>query len=112
MNNSPNLFTFIDQLRSKSTQYPYDAKLASGYMLTLGLSNNNNDLKYCNEINHLLWSMPNDMIYKYYFEAIPKGKVWAKWPKKEKNKELEKEINELKEKYNISTYEARKLLEE
>ena len=104
------LFSFIDQIRSKETWYDYDPKIAPAFLLLMGLSNYNPDLKTCNAINHLLWPMPSDMIYKYFFEAIPKGKRFVKWPKKEKSKKIDKEIKALKEKYNISTYEAKLLL--
>ena len=106
------LFSFIDQIRDKADRYEYNPKIASPYMLLLGLSNNNKDLKVCNEVNKLLWSLPPEMVYTYFFEAIPKGKVWAKWPSSKKDKTLEKEIKEIMEKYNVSKYEATILLGE
>ena len=104
-----NLFTYIEQLRTKSTTYEYDPKLAPPYLLTLGLSNCNSDLKTVNALNQFLFTLPASIVYSYFMLSIPKGKRFIKWPKKEK-KEKTKEIEELMEKYNISKREAEILL--
>ena len=109
MSEGPNLFTFIEQCRTKSTTYPYDSKLAPGYMLTLGLSNCNSDLKIVNALNQYLFTLDGITVYNYFMAAIPRGKKWVKWPKKEK-KEKSKEVELLMEQYNISKLEAQKLL--
>ena len=105
-----NLFTYIEQLRTKSTTHEYDPKLAPPYLLTLGLSNCNSDLKTVNALNQFLFTLPPEIVYKYYMDAIPRGKKFVKWPKKEK-KEKTKEIEELMFQYNISKIEATKLKE-
>lgn len=104
-----NLFTYIEQCRTKSKEHPYDSKVCPPYLLTLGLSNCNSDLKVVNALNHFLFTLPAEVIYNYYIAAIPKGKKFVKWPKKEK-KEKSKEVEELMEKYSISKLEASKLL--
>lgn len=99
-------FTFIDQCRTKKEDIPFNDKICSGYMLMLGISNYTYDLPVCNRINKYLFDMPNEVVYKYFFEALQQGKVYAKWPKKTIDKKLEKKLEELQKKYDISRFEA------
>ena len=57
MSDNVNLFTYIEQLRTKSTTHEYDPKLAPPYLLTLGLSNCNSDLKTVNACLLFLFSL-------------------------------------------------------
>ena len=80
-------------------------------MLTLGLSNDNTALGICNEINRMLFAMPDEMVYEYYMNTIPQTKSWVKWPKKNADSEKKKkEIRVLMEKYKISAVEAKKIM--
>ena len=109
--NEINLFTFIDQCRTKDRRHDFDPKLAPSYMLTLGLSNDNDALVICNEVNQWVFGMEPEMVYEYFMATIPQTRKWVKWPKKDKESEKKKkQILEVAKRHNISPTEAKKLL--
>jgi len=85
----------------------YEPKEFSAFVLSLFLSEDPNIIKYVNEINKYQFSLPDELIFKYYVNIIPKGKRYLKFTKKTKvAKDKEKLINELVEMYGISKREA------
>jgi len=102
-----NIFTFLNQINYKKGSVKYDKKVASAYLLSLWLSHDKNIIDIVNEINHLQFDLPDDIIYNYYHSKIPKGKRFIRWTKKTKqDKKKKKIIDELKEKFTLSTREA------
>ena len=63
-------------------------KQYSGYMVNRGFSHFEDTILHANEMNmraHLF----NDAQFKYYLGALRKRKRFSKWPKAEKNKDLD-----------------------
>ena len=110
MSEGPNLFTFVEQCRTKSRTHPYSRKLASPYMLVMALGNCNSDLKAVNAMNQVLFGTPDELVYEYFMAVLPKGRKWVKWPKKAP-KEKTDAVEKLMEQYNISKKEAELLLQ-
>ena len=104
------LFDYLNAIYYKK-DIPYDKKVANGYILTLWLSHDRGLLDLSNEINKYLFKLPDEAVYSYFFDKVPKGKRFIKYVKKEKvDKKKQKEIDELVKIYNISEEEAKKCL--
>lgn len=78
------------------------------------LAHKNELLPIVNKINKNFWSIPEDKVWKYFVDEIPKNIKYIKWIKKEKIKEdkkLQDKIYKLQEKYyNMSENEAKNLI--
>lgn len=107
-----NLFTFIEQIKTKQRKVPYDKKIASAWMLTQWLSHDKGLVKKCNDINKYQFLLPDEVIYEYYMNIIPAGKRYIKWVKKRKTDDkIKKKINKLQEKYpELSTRECKMII--
>jgi hypothetical protein len=107
----PTLFDFLNQIYLKTEKYPYDKRVASAYMLSLWLSHDKYLIHHVDKINRLQFLLPDDIIYQYYFDVIPKGRRYIKWTKKrEENKKMKKEIESVMEGTNLSKREAKMIL--
>jgi len=107
----PTLFDFLNQIYLKTEKYPYDKKAASAYMLSLWLSHDKYLIYLVNKINRLQFLLPDDIIYKYYFDVVPKGRRYIKWTKKrEEDKKIKKKIESIMEGTNLSKREAKMIL--
>ena len=73
----------------------------------MGLSNDNGLVEIVNKINHIMFSLSDEMIYKYLYHAIPKGKRFIKWPKKVAKEKTKDNLQELKLQYNLSDNELK-----
>ena len=96
-------FDFINSICEK-TKLPYD-KNCSSYVLTLHFSQHPKTLQYAQELNKNLFTLPPESVYNYLYDKIPKGKLWIKWPKKQKEKQQSLQV--LMDEYNISEDEAK-----
>jgi len=100
------IFTFLDNLFYKKDLI-YDKKVAPAYLLSLWLSHDSGLINIVNKINELHFNISDDLIYKYYFHKIPRGKRYLKWIKKdEKDKKIKDKIDKFREEYQISKKEA------
>jgi hypothetical protein len=99
------LFGTINSVCSK-TLITYDKKEASAYMLLLWLSHDKDLMFWVNTMNSVLFSVPDKLVYNYFFKKLPKKNRYIKWIAKEKNEKRDKEIIALCEKYGISKKEA------
>jgi len=107
----PNLFTFLKQIQQKTKKYKYDKKLAPAFMLTHYLAHDHSLIHIVNKINHLQFSLPDEIIYNYYYDKVPKNSRFIKWTKKTPaDKKRDRIIDALKLKYTVSTNEAKRLL--
>lgn len=89
------------------TPYKYDKKAVSAYVLTLFMSEGADTYKIANEINKLQYVLPDEAIFKYYVEEVPKKRRFIKFTKKTKKAaDDDKIIKELMETYGISRREA------
>lgn len=99
------LFGTINSVCNK-TPIEYDKKEASAYMLLLWLSHERDLMYWVNIINPVLFSLPDKLVYKYFFDKLPKKNRYVKWIAKDKNEKRDKEIAALCDKYGISKKEA------
>jgi len=101
---TPTLFDFINQILLKGKTFKYDKKIASGWMLSHILSHDPKLISFVQKINHLQFSIPDEQVYQYYYDALPKGKRYIAIPKKaDIDEDLLKEIII---QYNVSKREA------
>ena len=104
------LFKALDSI-NKKTPYIYNKKDVNGYMLAMWLSHDKELCKIVNEVNSLVFELPDELLYKYFHGKVPRKPRYLKWTKKDKVlKKTEKLLEELKEEHNLSTKEARELL--
>jgi len=97
------IFDYINAICHKK-KLEYDKKIASSYLLMLWFSHDNNLLPMLNKINQYVFSLPDEIIYKYLYSEVPQGKRFLKWVKKDKS-EKEKKFEKELEVYNISKKE-------
>ncbi len=71
---------------------PYDPKVMNAYLLSLWLSHDSSLLEIVNDINDYHFLLNDDIIYKYYYYTVPKGKRYLRWVKKESGEEKEKDL--------------------
>lgn len=88
--------TIFDYLNSIYYKKPivYDKKICNAYLLSLWLSHDKSLIDICNEINRFQFFLPDDLIYKYYYEKVPMGRRYIKWVKKEESQKNKKEKND------------------
>ena len=104
------IYDFLNALSSKS-DLPYDKSIAPAYILCIWLSHDKDLIEIVNNITPYIGILPDEAIYKYFYDAIPRGRRFIKWIAKEKiSKEDETEIKELMAIKNISYMEAIKYL--
>jgi hypothetical protein len=70
---------------------PYDKKILPAYLLSLWLSHDESLLEIVNDINDLHFLLDDDIIGKYYYYEVPKGKRFLRWVKKDQVDEKEYE---------------------
>jgi len=110
-NEGPNIFNFLNQIYSKSRQFPYNKKLAPAYMLSMWLSHDPQLIGYVERINHLQFKIPDEQIYEYYMSVIPKGRRYIKWVKKTpEEKQFMKDVLKIVEETDLSKREAKMLV--
>ena len=101
------LFDMLNNLYYKKG-LEYDKKLLNGYLATLWLSHDKSLLGLCNRVNKVLFRLPDEVVYKIYYDKIPKGKRFIKYIKKEKiSDKNSKKLEYLKKYYNMSEQEAK-----
>jgi hypothetical protein len=98
------LFDVMNDLFLKRS-VKYDKKIANSFILSLFLSHDKNLLKLVNEANPYINILPDELIYKYFYDKIPKGKRYIKWISKDKEDKRKKIIKELAIKNNCSIRE-------
>jgi hypothetical protein len=98
-----NIFSYINAISYKK-ELKYDKTLAPAYLLMLWFSHDKNVLPILNRINHYIFNLPDEIVYNYLYHAIPSGKRFLKWVKKDKT-EKEKKLESELEIYNISKRE-------
>lgn len=106
------IFDFLNQIYYKNKKYKYEKKLAPSYMLTLWLSHDNNLINIVHKICFLQFELPDNIIYDYYFDKVPKGRRYIKWIKKTKEEKKKiKDIKKLQQLYGISKRESKIILD-
>jgi len=103
------IFDILRQINEKHERYEYDKKIAPAWQLLNWLSHDQYLMDYAQNINRLMFvsGMPDKMVYKYFFHAIPKKRRYIKWIKKDGvDKKRKKAIEEIAERRNMSIREA------
>jgi hypothetical protein len=110
-NEHPNMFDYMNQIYYKKRTYKHDNKICNAYLLLMWLSHDQELMPYIHKINHLQWYVPNDIIYEYLMQVIPKGKRFIRWDKKTaEDKKRQKQIDEIISETRLSKREAIDLL--
>ena len=105
-----NIFSYLNNIFYKQ-DLEYDKKIAPSYMVSMWLSHDSNLLKIINRINKFHFLLKDDIIYKYYYDVVAKGKRYLKWVKKdEKEEKIAKKVNSFREETGISKKEANNFL--
>ena len=108
----PNFFDYMNQLFYKNRKYPYDKKIASAYLLSMWLSHDPGLIGIVHKINRLQFYVPDDIIYEYYFNRVPKGRRYIKWSKKTPEEKARKKfIDEVVKETKLSKREASMIYE-
>lgn len=104
------LFNILNNIFFEKEKFIYDKKAAPAYALSMWLSHDEELLDIVNDINKFQFLLPDEVIYKYYRDMVPKKKRNIKWIKKTEYK-YKDHITKLQEKYpEMSTREARMYL--
>jgi len=106
-NKKVTLFDYFNQIFYKTSKHNYDKKIASAYIITLGLSHDPKLIDIVNKMNGLQFTLKDDIIYKYYMSKVPRGKRFIKWTKKTpKDKLFDKDVEEEMKEKGLSKREA------
>jgi len=110
MTKKPTFFDFLNSIFYKR-KLEYDKKVCSAYMLSLWLAHDPSLIRLVNKMNVLQFLLKDDIIYQYYYSAVPKGKRFIRWSKKDKvDKKRGERIKEISTEYNVSKIEATQIL--
>lgn len=109
-NNKNRFFEFLNNIFYKR-KAEYSKKDCPAYLLSMWLAHDPDLIGIVNKINPLQFNLKDDIIYEYYFDKVPKGRRFIRWTKKEKEpKETAKLLEEIKEEFQCSKNEAKKIL--
>jgi len=105
---------FFTQLKALYSKAPleYDEKIMPSYLMLLWCSHDKDNFEYVERISKYVFSIKAKYVYKYLWYKLPVIRnKYLKWVKKEKlDATDELRIEELCAEYDISEYEAKKLL--
>ncbi len=105
------IFDYLNAINYKK-EIPYDKKIANSYMLSMWLSHDVTLIDIVNDINRFQFSLPDELIYKYYYSKIPMGKRYLKWTKKEEtDKKMKDKVDKFKQNMLLSKLEINKYKE-
>jgi hypothetical protein len=105
------IFDYMNSIFYKKRLENFNAKECPPFLLLMWLSHDNDLIKMVNKMNDVLWMTPQDKVYEYFYQKVPRGKRFIKWAKKEKeSKEKEKLRKDLIEDLRISKREANVLM--
>lgn len=100
------LFGTLNSINNK-TPIEYSKKEASAYIVSLWLAQDRGLIGLVNNVNEVLFGLPDELVYKFYYNAVPKRKRFIRWTKKSNEyKELEAKAKQLQDEYGISKREA------
>lgn len=103
MNNKLGLFDFINIINEKKV-IPDSLEGYDSFMMNRAFSNSMDTVFIANEINN---DCDIDMNFDYYYNAVPKKRRYAKWPKKAKESSDKKSmLNNIIERFNCSLSKA------
>ena len=101
-------FTFINQICFKSRKEPYNKSKGSAFVTSMHFSHDRELIDIVNKINGLQYHLKDDIIYEYYWYAVPRGKRFIKWVKKTPvKKKYEDEVEKLVIEEHLSKREAK-----
>ena len=82
------------------------------YIISLWLSGDKHLIDIVNRMNCVQFQIKPEMVYKYYFYKIPKGRRFIKWVKKKEvfTEDQKKLVDDIQKANNISKIEMSKYL--
>lgn len=98
-----NIFTYLNAINYKK-EVKYDKTIGNAYLLMLWLSHDKSLLHILNRVNEYIFNLPDEVVFKYLYYAVPRGRRFLKWVKKDKS-EKENDIQEELEEYKLSKRE-------
>jgi len=107
-------FQYLNSIFNKNRPRNFDIKNIPRVLLLHYLAHEKDLIDDVNLINKNLWAIPDNCVYEYFYNKIPKCRRFIKWTKKDsfkKSKELQEQIDRLKLKYNLSDREINELLD-
>jgi len=112
MEKKQTIFHYMNSVFYKKRIKEFDKKIFSPYLFLMWLSHDNDLIDMVNDINDVLWYIPHDKVYEYFYQKVPRGKRFIKWTKKEKeSKETEKLRKSVMEQFGTSKKEANMLID-
>lgn len=103
MSDKLGLFDYINIINDKKP-IPLTLEGYDSFMMNRAFSNSMDTVFIANEINV---DCDNDMNFDYYYNAIPRKRRYAKWPKKAKESSDKKSmLNNIIERFNCSLSKA------
>lgn len=105
--NKYTVWDYINQICDKSDKIEFDSRIFNSYITAIHFSQDKNLIEIVNKIMPYIFTLDSKVVYNYFYNKIPKGKRWIKWPKKIKEKTI-KEMESLKEELNLSDEEILK----
>lgn len=102
--NKPTLFDYLNAIFYKR-DLKYDKRIVNAYGLTLWLSHDKKLIDLTNRINQILFSVPDNLTYNYFYHKVPKGRRYISYVKKDRGKD-DKRVKELMKQYEMSEREV------
>lgn len=105
------IFDYMNSIFYKKRIKDFNPRECNPYLLLMWLSHDDGLIGMVNDMNDVLWMTPQDKVYDYFYQKVPRGKRFIKWTKKDKEtKEKEKLRKELMDNLRISKKEANTLM--
>lgn len=102
------IFDYLNNIYIKGNLV-YDKKICPAYLLSMWLSHDKGLIDIVNIMNEYQFSLPDNLIYEYYYHKIPKGKRYLKWVKKnEVDKKAKEKYDAVRKEMMLSKQEMEK----
>jgi hypothetical protein len=77
------IFNYINAINYKK-EIKYDSKKGNAYLLMLWMSHDKSIIDIVNKMNKYIFNVEDKTVFDYLYYAVPKGKRFLKWTKKDK----------------------------
>lgn len=106
------MFDCLNAIYMKSRFYKYSKKDCNAYMICMWLAHDSSLIDIVMDITPYVFTLPDEMIFKYFFHRVPRGNRYIKWVKKvgKHSAKEEKVIAQFMEDHEVSKLEALRLM--
>ena len=101
----PTIFDYLNSFYNKTGKIYNKEDKISSYMLAMWLSHDEGLLPVVDKLNEMLYNLPDEQIYNYLYDKIPKGRRYIKWTKKIKDDKFDPK--KLQDEFGYSKMEAK-----